>query len=115
MYSKSMQYLFKELAAEEKTFMYYLHERSQFYLDQYTNMTSTIETNINTIAKNEYITKLVIDKLCYVMNAFYFHIDKNDAYKIENVSENFSFGRFVNEIRELIDKIVEAIFNNKNK
>ncbi len=92
---------------KNKSFLYYLHEKSSFSKDAFKQLYESIRTaaedNVNINRTAQQITHIYGQ----ILKCFLYHFDKNDKYKIANLPENY------NKMIEYLEKSVEYYFTTR--
>jgi hypothetical protein len=98
------QILEDNAAQKEGSFLYLLHEKSSFDKDLFHQLYDSIRAAAENGVGISHTAQLIMQIYGQTLKCFLYHFDKNDAYKIENLPENY------NKIIEYLEKSVEYYF-----
>lgn len=112
--NKFEKYCLNEVEATNKnTFMYKFHEYGYFNVDRFYEFINKIKNLYDYYKEHgksdnyNYLTKLIIDRLYYIVFLFYCHENPNDLFRILNYEEiKNNVPDYMENIRKIIGELI---------
>ena len=91
---------------KENSFVYFLHEKNCFSIEQFWYFYDSIATLRNVEEKTTDLTKQITHCYEYMLKCFVFHLDPNDRYEMQDFPNNY------NDYLDRLDYILTAYHNS---